>query len=182
MPTTCCEFVDDSGIVAFNGIDHKPFLLPTKTYDSKPYFRLDFKNRDVALFFTGKNVSSRPFKCCSIKNTLLEAVQVTFAEWYKRTTSEDGDGENLAESGVLNDDAASFRRWKKWRRAEGLLCEIQCPKSPKSDDCRRMRVHLFKHGVDVHATAENITWLLRYVRTELGLLDKCALKRRRVRM
>jgi len=182
MSTTRCEFVNDSGIVAFNGIDRKPFLLPTLTAGGKTYLRFDFTNRDVALFFTSKNVSSRPFKSCSIKKVLADAVRAAFDDFVRlQTTEANGDAmlmeeECGAEQDPYDSEYSRMKAYRHWKRFEGRLCEVDVPKSPKSADCRRMWVHQSKQSIEVHATVENITWLQRYVRSELGLLDKPARK------
>ena len=176
-----CSFSCPTWLVASNGLDEKAFALPCIIVENRKFLTLAFDNKEFALFFTGANKSRRPLAHCSLKSCIQSAIRdgVNVALAGGAGDYEDMDG------GPAQEDPSppmTWRRMRRWRRAaEKCTTMVDVPKFPGSDVTRPMTVSSI-NGVDkvyVLATAENLNWLLGYVRHELGLAQEPARKVRR---
>ena len=172
-----CRY-DDGFIVAQNGIDNTTFCLPGfTTDDGKKFVCLEFRNPQIAMFFTGRSASSRPCTNCTLKSVLHEKIQIACNE----VLSRDRGCERAAED-LENDELVDrIRTWKEIGRSRTRLpahVEIDVPESPGSGASRPMTV-LPQKKVFVEATDDNLTWLMKYIRTELEIPMERVRKRRR---
>ena len=175
-----CRF-DDKFVVVSNGIDKKAYALPAVEQGGKKFVCLDFRNPQIAMFFTGKGVSTRPFVNCTLKKVMTEAIHEAFKKIFDAEKAEEAPVEEgmEEEEGAEAEDASRTWRWRKAQsRKKNFALEINVPKSPESETSRKMLVIPTLMCIKVHGTAVNLDWLLGFIRAELELPSEPVRKRR----
>ena len=176
MPTShfCC----DDFVVASNGIDDKAYVLPSVTCKGKKFVLLSYRNPQLALFLTGRNVSSRPFTHCSLREAICSALAAKHGADLQKADGMEHDHEALepdVEVDIPAHGSASFKTWAKHHP----FVEIELPKAPGSYVTRVMLIRNHASKLSVHATDDNLSWIFNFVRSELGLPSTPVRKRRR---
>ena len=168
---TPCLF-DDKWVVFGNGIDQKPHALPVVAGENNVKFvLLDLRNVRVCKFLTGKPSCVRPFANSTFKKVMVNAIRRACVKELSADHDGGGNAEELEEfedEGIAAAEDKLFTAWGA-RKNRPAMVEIDFPKLPGSETTRPMLVLTNTRKLHVECKDENIDWIAKYVRADLGL-------------